>query len=80
MRKRLITPPRHFNSGLVPDLLLVIMANVEDAMIASGAAPGVDYDRSDLLAAATPLVVTMLNGTGEPPAFITEWSDEEVSS
>lgn len=71
---RLVHPPRQFADDRVPDLLVILMANVEDALLEAGGVPGVDYGRADLLQAATPFVVSMFNlGGTNPVRFITEW-------
>lgn len=75
--KRLVVPPRHFEPNLVSDLLVVMMANVEDALLASGAIPDLGYSRLDLLKAATPFVVTMFAENNEPPEFVVEWPEHE---
>lgn len=71
---RLVDPPRHFDKDRLSDLLIILMANVEQALLESGAKPGIHYSRKDLLQAATPFVVSMF----EAPSrmyFITEWPD-----
>lgn len=75
--KRLVIPPRHFDPSLVSDLLVVMMANVEDALLASGATPDLGYNRLDLLKAATPFVVTMFAENDAPPEFVVEWPEHE---
>lgn len=75
--KRLVVPPRHFDPNLVSDLLVVMMANVEDALLASGATPDLGYSRLDLLKAATPFVVTMFAESNTPPEFVVEWPELE---
>jgi len=75
--KRLVFPPRRFDPSLVSDLLVVMMANVEDALLASGAAPELGYNRLDLLKAATPFVVTMFAENDSPPEFVVEWPEHE---
>ena len=75
--KRLVVPPRRFDPSLVSDLLVVMMANVEDALLASGAIPEIGYSRLDLLKAATPFVVTMFAENNEPPEFVVEWPEHE---
>ncbi|MFJ7883552.1 hypothetical protein ACIQYF_08580 [Pseudomonas sp. NPDC096917] len=74
--KRLVVPPRHFAPNLVSDLLVVMMANVEDALLASGATTD-SYNRLDLLKAATPFVVTMFAESDTPPEFVVEWPEHE---
>lgn len=71
--KRLINPPRGFHPNRVSDLLVILMANVEEALLDSGATPNVDYNRLDLLQAATPFVVSMFNDN--TVEFVTEWPD-----
>jgi hypothetical protein len=75
--KRLVVPPRRFDPNLVSDLLVVMMANVEDALLASGAVPDLGYSRLDLLKAATPFVVTMFAESDSPPEFVAEWPEHE---
>lgn len=74
--KRLVHPPRGFNQNRVSDLLVALMANVEDAFLESGAEPGFDYSRLDLMKAATPFVVSMFGEKRLPPMeIVTEWSE-----
>jgi hypothetical protein len=75
--KRLVAPQGRFDPDLVSDLLVVMMANAEDALLASGATPGIDYNRLDLLKAATPFVVTMFAENESPPEFVVEWPEHE---
>lgn len=75
--RRLVVPPSRFDPSLVSDLLVVMMANVEDALLASGATPESEYTRLDLLKAATPFVVTMFAENDSPPEFVVEWPEHE---
>lgn len=77
MNNRLITPPRHVDKDRVPDLLMLLMANVEDALLETRATPGQDYTRADLLAAATPLLAAMISSSANPPSIYTEWPEQE---
>ena len=40
----------------LPDLLAVLLANIEDGLLAAGARPDVDYTFRDLLDAAMPII------------------------
>ena len=74
VNKRLVQPPRGFDPNLLPDLLVVFMANIEEALVVSGATPAVDYNRLDLLQAAMPLAEIMFNDRhSEPVKIVTEW-------
>lgn len=73
-QSRLIYPPRGFDPDLVSDLLVVLMANIEEALLATGATPTVDYSRLDLLQAATPFLVSMFEATNtQPMKIVTDW-------
>lgn len=76
VNKRLVHPPRGFDPNLLPDLLAVFMANIEEALVASGATPTVDYNRLDLLQAAMPIIEGMFNNkNSEPMQIVTEWPE-----
>ncbi|CAI8980480.1 hypothetical protein EMIT0P100_60282 [Pseudomonas sp. IT-P100] len=73
-QSRLVYPPLGFDPDLVPDLLVVLMANIEEALLATGASPIVDYSRLDLLQAATPFVVRMFEAPNtQPMKIVTDW-------
>lgn len=74
---RLVVPPHVIDPHLVSDLLVVMMANVEDALLASGATPDLGYTRLDLLKAATPFVVSMFDKSQPPLRFAVEWPEHE---
>ena len=78
MTNRLIIPPRSLNLNLIPDLLVVLMANVEEALVSTGAKPGIDYDHSDLMAAASPFVASMFNSPDSHVVFVTDWDELEL--
>jgi hypothetical protein len=76
VNKRLVRPPRRFDPKLLPDLLVIFMANIEEALVVSGATPTADYNRLDLLQAAMPLAEIMFNDTNSKPMeIITEWPE-----
>ena len=76
VNKRLVHPPHGFDPNLLSDMLVVFMANIEEALVVSGATPTVDYNRLDLLQAAMPLVEIIFNVTNsEPVKIVTEWPD-----
>jgi len=47
------------------DLLLVLAKNVEEALVASGAEPGKDYQRLDLFKLALPFAVETWKQSGK---------------
>jgi hypothetical protein len=50
------------------------MANIEEALLATGATPTVDYSRLDLLQAATPFVVRMFEAPyTQPMKIVSDW-------
>lgn len=57
--KRLIRVCSGYDTSRLTDLYAITMANIEDAMIETGAKPEVDYTRADLLKAAGPIVKSM---------------------
>jgi hypothetical protein len=54
--KRLITVYETYCLDNLDDWLSVVMANIEDALLTSGATPGVDYNILDLAKLAMPIV------------------------
>jgi hypothetical protein len=65
-----VTPPRPqrltrefstFDARAISDLLSVLMANIEDGLLQSGAVPGVDYTFRDLATWAMPMIYTGWN-------------------
>jgi hypothetical protein len=76
VNKRLVHPPRGFDPILLSDMLVVFMANIEEALVVSGATPTVDYNRLDLLQAAIPLTAIIFSDTNsEPMKIVTEWPE-----
>ena len=76
VNKRLVHPPHGFDPNLLSDMLVVFMANIEEALVVSGATPTVDYNRLDLLQAAIPLAEIMFSDTNsEPMKIVTEWPE-----
>jgi hypothetical protein len=47
-----------YDASTMTDLLSILMANIEDALIQSGATPGVDYTFRDLATWAMPMIYT----------------------
>lgn len=76
VNKRLVHPPRGFDPNLLSDMLVVFMANIEEALVVSGATSTVDYNRLDLLQAAIPLAEIMFSDKhSEPMKIVTEWPE-----
>lgn len=49
----------------LPDLLLTLMYNVEEALLECGAVPGEDYNYRDLIEMATPFALSVFGESGE---------------
>ena len=47
--KRLVRTHNTYDTNTLTDLLSVVMANIEDALLETGAEPTTDYNRMDLL-------------------------------
>ncbi|WP_129630269.1 hypothetical protein [Candidatus Oscillochloris fontis] len=47
-----------YDASTITDLLSILMANIEDGLLQSGATPGVDYTFRDLATWAMPMVYT----------------------
>ncbi|MNJ16398.1 hypothetical protein D3C77_106590 [compost metagenome] len=77
VNKRLVHLPRGFHQDRVSDLLVVFMANIEEALLDSGATPSVDYNRQDLLQAATPFVLSIFDDRTRhsPLELVTEFPE-----
>lgn len=75
--RRLVFPAEHFNKNSISDLLVILMANVEDALLESGAIPHQDYNRLDLFKAATPFVVSMFEDTTNPLTFVIDYESDK---
>lgn len=76
--KPLVRRFARYNLDQISDLLAMLMANVEDALIEAGAKPGLDYNHLDLLREASPFVLSMLNhDRGKPMEFICSWPKQE---
>lgn len=77
--KPLVRRYARYNSDHLSNLLAMMMANVEDALIEAGAKPGLDYNHLDLLREASPFVLSMFNDDrGKPLKFTCEYWPHEV--
>lgn len=70
-KQRLIKSFTAIDASTMEDFTLAMMANFEDALLNSGAQPGVDYTYTDLLRAASPIVCEQF--TSSILSFAKEW-------
>ncbi len=61
----LIQPQESMDATSLEDVILMFAANIERALIKSGAIPGIDYSRNSLIEMAHPYVIAWANGSFE---------------
>jgi hypothetical protein len=76
---RLVRTFKRYDTNNFTDLLSIAMANIEDSLLETGAEPGADYSRLDLLREAAPFVLSMFND-GVPLKITREWHNPEGKS
>ena len=75
--KRLVRTYNTYDTNTLTDLLSMVMANIEDALLETGAEPTTDYNRMDLLREATPFVLSMFSENRDPVMLNCTWHDPE---
>lgn len=62
-KKDRLTPSEiEVNADYLSDKMIVTCMNIEDAMIAIGAQPGIDYNRKDLMSWALEVITSPIKG------------------
>ena len=76
--KPLVPRRARYDVNLLSDLIALMMANVEDALLEAGAKPALDYNHLDLLKEASPFVLSMVNSyEGDQLQITCEWPHQE---
>lgn len=76
--KPLVRRRARYDINLLSDLIALMMANVEDALLETGAKPALDYNHLDLLKEASPFVLSMFNSDkGDPLQITCDWPQQE---
>ena len=65
------------DSCMLSDYWGLIAANIEDALLESGAVPGVDYSRLDLFKLAQPFVLNRWADENSSMAMVVSWPNSQ---